>query len=104
MPTAGRDVHLAADDRLDVLGACCAVKIDRAEHRPVVGDRERAESQFACLINQAIHTARPIEQGKLGMAMQVNKFRFRHALKLPATLGQQQVSRLIVDKFGAGKQ
>ena len=90
VPTAGRDVHLAADDRFDVFGTGGAVKIDCAEHRPVVGDRERTEAQFARLVDQAIHTARAVEQGKLGVAMQVNEFRFRHALNLPATLGQRQ--------------
>jgi hypothetical protein len=104
VPTAGRDVHLAADDRFDVFGTGGAVKIDCAEHRPVVGDRERAEAQFARLVDQAIHTARAVEQGKLGVAMQVNELRFRHANNLPATLGQRQVPRLIVDKFEAGKQ
>ena len=62
VPAAGRDVHLAADDRLDVPGAGCAVKIDRAEHRPVVGDRERTEAQVARLVDQAVHTARAVEQ------------------------------------------
>ena len=62
VPAAGRDVHLAANDWLDVPGAGCAVKIDRAEHRPVVGDRERTEAQVARLVDQAVHTARAVEQ------------------------------------------
>ena len=99
VPTAGRDVHLAADDRLDILGAGRAVKVDRPEHRPVVGDRKRTKTHLARLVDQAIHAARPIEKGKLGVAMQVNEFRFRHGLNLPATLGQPQGPRRIVDKF-----
>ena len=66
----------------------------------MISDRERTEAHLTRLVDQAIHTARPVEQRKLGVTMQVNEFWFRHALNLPASLGQQQVPRLIVDKFG----
>ena len=52
-------------------------------HRAVVRDGQRCEFQIMRLVHQPIQTARAIEQGILGVQVQVNKIRVRHAEKLP---------------------
>ena len=78
-PAARRDVDFAADDRLDAFVAGGFVEIDRAVEHAVVGDGERGEFQLVGLLQQPIQPARAIEQGILGVEMEMNKDRVRHA-------------------------
>ena len=81
-PAPGRDIDLAADDRLDALLARRLVKINRPVKHAVVGDRQRGELQLVRLVHQPVQTAGAIEQRILGVQMQMNKFGVRHSSTL----------------------
>ena len=55
-------IDFTADDRLDVLGTGRPVKIDRAEHHPVVGDGDGLEIHLTGLVHQPVHTTGTVEQ------------------------------------------
>ena len=55
-------INFTADDRLDVLGTGRPVKIDRAEHHPVVCDGDGLEIHLAGLAHQPVHTTGTVEQ------------------------------------------
>ena len=60
-PRGGRDIHFAADDGLDTLGAGGLIKFNDAVHRTVVGDGERGKFQLVRPFHQRVQTARAIE-------------------------------------------
>ncbi len=68
-PAAGCDIDLAADDGLDAPLARLPVEVHGPIEHPVVGDGQRAELQLMRPFHQTVQTARPIEQGILGVQM-----------------------------------
>ena len=60
-PRAGRDIHFAADNRLDTFRPCSLIKLNDAVHCAVVGDGQRGKFQFVSPVHQLVQTARTIE-------------------------------------------
>ena len=58
------------------------VKVNDAVHRAVVGDGQRGKFQFMRLVHQPVQPAGAIEQGILGVQVQMNKVRVRHGNRL----------------------
>ena len=83
-PAAGRDIDLAADDRLDAFLARRLVEINRPVKHAVIGDRQRRELQLMRLVHQPVQPASPIEQRILGVQMKMDKFRVRHEQQFTA--------------------
>ena len=81
-PAARCDINFTADDGLDALFARGLVKINRAVKHAVVGDGQRGKFQFVRLFHQFVQTACAIEQGILGVQVQMNKVRVRHEINL----------------------
>jgi hypothetical protein len=77
-PRSGGDVNFAADDGLDALAPRFLPKIHRAVHRAVIRDGERGQLQFVRLLDEFVQTAGAIEQGILGVQMQMDKVSVRH--------------------------
>ena len=71
-------IHFATDDRLDAFLLGRLVKINRAIKHSVVGDRQRRQLQLMGPIHQPVQPTSAIEQGILGVQMQMNKVRVRH--------------------------
>ena len=73
-------------------------------HCAVVGDGERGEFQFMRLVHQPVQTAGAIEQGILGVQMQMDKIGVRHGDSLtfhhPDTKTQSYQPRMDTDKHG----
>src|SRR5262249_33249372 len=72
-PALRRDVHLAADDRLDALARRLLRELDRAEHVPVVGDRTRRHPGLRDAREQLLYLVRAVEQRVLRVEMQVDE-------------------------------
>ena len=70
---AGRDVDLAAEDRLDAALARRVVKDDRREHVAVLGDGERRHLELLRLIEQLVDAAGAVEQRELGVQVKVDE-------------------------------
>ena len=77
-PAAGRDVHLAPENRLHAALFGVVVKDHRREHVAVLGHRQRRHLQPRRLVEQLVDAARAIEQGKLGVTMKVNEVLISH--------------------------
>ena len=56
----------------------------------MVGDGERGEFQLMRLVHQPVQPAGAIEQRILGVQMEMNKVRVRHAVNLPLNCGREQ--------------
>ena len=83
-PAARRHIHLAADDRLDALGAGGLVEINRAVKHAVVRDGQRGEAQLVRPVNEPVQPASAVQQRVLGVQMEVNKISVRHRGQLTA--------------------
>ena len=70
-----RDVHLAADDRLDARLAGLTMELDRAGQRAVVGERDRRHLEPRRLLDESRDPARPVEDRVLGVDVQVDERR-----------------------------
>ena len=70
---AGRDVHLAAEDRLDAALSRLVVEGDRREHVAVLGDGQRRHLQLDRAVEQLLDPARAVEQRVLRVQMQVDE-------------------------------
>src|SRR6185369_327131 len=79
---AGGDIDFATNDRLDPLVSGSLIKIDCAVENAMIGNRERRKLQFMRLLQQSIQTTGAIEQRVLGVEMEMNKIRVRHATNL----------------------
>ena len=90
---AGRNINLAADNRLDAPVARGLIKINCAAEHAVVGDRERGELQFAGFVHQPIEAAGAIEQRILRVQMQMDKIRVRHGVNLTPAGNDAQAKR-----------
>ena len=77
-PAAGRDLHFAADDRLEILALGLLIKIHRAMHHAMIGDGQRGEVQLHRSVDQLVQTAGAIEHRKLAVDMQVYKLVLGH--------------------------
>ena len=73
VPAARRDVHLAAQNRLDAALLRLVVERDRREHVPVLGDRERGHLQLLRAVEQLLDAARAVEQRELRVEVQVDE-------------------------------
>ena len=71
---AGRNVHLAAENRVQPARARMVVEDHRREHVPVLGDREPRHLQPGRLIEHFVDAARAVEQRELGVQVQVDEF------------------------------
>ena len=72
-PVARRHVDFAAEDRIDPALACLIVEDHRREHVPVLGDRHRRHLQLDRLVEQLLDPARAVEEGVLGMQMEMHE-------------------------------
>ena len=73
-PVARRDVHLAAENRLDAARPRVIVEDHRREQVAVLGDRNRRHLQLDRLIEQLVDAAGAVEQRKLGVQVKMNEF------------------------------
>ena len=76
-PVAGRDVDLAAEDRVDAALAGGVVEHHRREHVAVLGDSQRRHLQRRCLIEQLVDAAGAVEQRVLGVQVEVDELTHR---------------------------
>ena len=70
---AGSHIDLAADDGLDSLRFAGLVEVHYAVHDPVVGDGHGGLTQLLHPLDQQGNAAGAVQQGKLGMDVQVDK-------------------------------
>ncbi len=77
---ARRDIHLAAENRLDAPLPRRVVEPDRGEHVAVLGDGEGRHPERLRLIQQFVNAARAVEQRELGVEVKVDEL--GHALNL----------------------
>ena len=73
MAAPGRHVELAADDRLDPGFDALLIEVDGAVHDPVVGERDRRHPQLGGLADQPVDPARAVEEGVLGVVVEVDE-------------------------------
>jgi len=67
------DPEVDADDRLDAIGAACAIELDGTEQVPEVGDRQRHLCVLARGAHRIGHAQRAIDHRILGVRAQVDK-------------------------------
>ena len=84
-PAAGRDVHLAPENRIHAALLGVIVKDDRRKHVAVLGHRQRRHLQPRSLIEQLVDAARAVEQRKLGVTMKVNEVLISHWIWEPVS-------------------
>ena len=77
-PAAGRDVHLASENRLYSALLGVIVKNHRREHVPVLGDRQRRHLEPGRLIEELVDAARAVEQREFSVTMQMNEMLISH--------------------------
>jgi hypothetical protein len=70
---AVRDVHLAADDRLDAHRLHRVVELDRPEHVAVIGDRARRHPELRDFLRELVGTAGAVEERIFCVEMEVNE-------------------------------
>ena len=71
----------------------------------MIGDREGGEFQVAGAGHEAVQAARPIEQGILGVNMQMNKIRVRHDDNVASGRGSDKRETILAfprDAWGCG--
>jgi hypothetical protein len=66
---AGRDIHLATDDRFNAFLARNIVELDGAKKIAVIGDRYRIHSERLNLVDQLFNLASAIQQTVIRMKM-----------------------------------
>ena len=66
---ARRRIDFAADDRLDPLLLALFIEIDRAEHHPMIGDRQAVHAQLFRPRDHILNARRPVQQTVFGMYM-----------------------------------
>ena len=69
----GRDVRLAAEDRLHAVGLGALIEVERAEQVAVVGDRDRLHAALEHLREQLVQANRAVEKAILRVQMQVGE-------------------------------
>ena len=74
-----RDVHLAADHRMDAVLFRLIVELHRAEQIAVIRHGDRGHLLLLRELHELRNLARPVEQGVIGMAMKMNE-RVRHKM------------------------
>ena len=72
---ARRDVHLAAEDRLQPALARVVVEHHRREHVAVLGDRQRRHLQLHRFVEQLVDAAGAVEQRELGVQVEMDELR-----------------------------
>jgi len=77
-----RHVGLGADDRLDAVRLAGPVEVEDAVHVAVVGDAQRRLAVGCCRRDHLIDARRAVEQGVLGVGVQVHERRCHAALLL----------------------
>ena len=82
---ARRDVDLAAEDRVDAALPRRIVKDDGREHVAVLGDGQGRHLELLRLVEQLVDAAGAVQQGELGVEMQMDEFR-RHCLSRSAAI------------------
>ncbi len=70
---AGGHVELAAHDGVDFMGLALFVKIESAEHVPMVGDGEARHIEGFCGGNERLHGRRTVQKRKIRMIVEMNK-------------------------------
>ncbi len=70
---AGREVELAADDRLDAGRLPPGVELDRAEEVAVVGHGDRRHLQLDRPLEEGVELVRPVEEAVLGVEVEVDE-------------------------------
>ena len=76
-----RDVDFAADDRMDALGFGRVVELHRAEEVAVVGHGHGGHFLLGDDVHQLADFAGAVEEGIIGVAVQMNEGLFRHSLR-----------------------
>ena len=87
------DVDLAAEDRLDARLGRVAVELDRAGHGAVVGEPDRGHLELGGAGRERGNPAGPIEDGVLGVDVQVDELRLGHGKPI-LDLAQDRTPRL----------
>ena len=83
------EVGLEPDDRLDPVALAGLVVLDRAVHHAVVGEPERGLAEGRGALGQSVDPAGPVEDGVLGMDVEMGERRVRHrAADYTSGLGQ----------------
>src|SRR5262249_5795798 len=72
-PIPRRHVSLHPQDRLDALLLALIKELDHAEHAPMIGDGQTVHPQRLHPLNQIRNLAGSIEQGIVGVTMQMNE-------------------------------
>ena len=72
-PRAGGDVRLHADDRLELRLLGLLLELPRRVQVTMIGDRERRHLEFEGARDQIIDPVRPVEQGVLGVAVEMRE-------------------------------
>ncbi len=72
-PAAGRDVQLAAQDRLHPAPLAGRVEVHAPEEIAVVGERDGGEAEVLGLLDELLEARGAIEEAVLGMHVQVNE-------------------------------
>ena len=72
-PVPGRDVRLHADDGLEPFLRRHLVEVPRAEHAPVVGQREPRHLVLFRLAHEVRQAVGAVEEGELGMGVEVDE-------------------------------
>jgi len=81
-PASRRHINLAANDGFEAVLPGLLIEVYGAIQHAMVGDRQRRKLQVARLLHQPIQPAGAIEQGILGVQVQVDKFCVRHESSL----------------------
>ena len=66
-------VGLHADNRFDLSVTAGAEELDDAVHGTVVGQGKRFVSQTGGLVDEIVDAAQPVEEGVLGMGVEMDK-------------------------------
>ena len=72
-PALRRNIHLATQNRLNVILQTSIVKLQHPEHIPVIGDCQRRHAEFLSLFHQRGNSCSPVQYRILSMNMKVSK-------------------------------
>jgi hypothetical protein len=73
LASAGRDVELAADDRLDPRLLRGEVEVDATEEVAVVGERDRRKAKLARAVDQLLELRGAVEEAVLRVNVEVDE-------------------------------
>lgn len=97
-PRGFDEVEFAANQGLDALGLGLVVELDRAKEIAVVGDGQRAHSQFGGPVHQPVDSAAAVEQAVVRVDVEMDEIfvdgRQRQPRQFPTPVGASAKLRL----------